>query len=125
MFPRSYVPRVQRVRVRFRVRVRVRVRSRVNPKPKPNHNLSEESHSNQSQANQRRKRRYLPLPYYEKKIHSPDPMFPGHIQSGEHRTRGTYDPGNIGPGEHRQAPVFVAYGEWVNLTIVSAWHFVL
>ena len=36
MFPRSYVPRVRRVRVRFRVMVRVRVRVRVNPKPNPN-----------------------------------------------------------------------------------------
>ena len=84
MFPRSYVPRVRRVRVRFRVRVRV------NPKHNPNPNQSEESHSN------RRKRRYLPQPSYEKMIRSPDPMFPGHIQSGEQRTRGTLDPGNIG-----------------------------
>ena len=83
MFPRSYAPRVQRVRVRVRVSIRVRVR--VDPKPHPNHNQLEDSHSNQSQANQRRKRRYLPLPSYEKK----GPMFPGHIQSGEHRTRGT------------------------------------
>ena len=31
---------------------------------------------------------------------------PGNIGPGEHRTRATWDPGNIGPGEHRYAPVY-------------------
>jgi hypothetical protein len=87
MFPGSYVPRVRRVRVRVMVMVRVRVG--VNPKPNPNHNQSEESHSNQSQANQRRKGGTCPYHPYDKKICSPDPMFPGHIHSEEHTTRGT------------------------------------
>ena len=100
MFPRFYVPRVQRVRVRFRVMVRVRFRVRVNPKPNPNpnHNQQQESHSNQSQANQRRKRRYyhpMKKRYALRILCSPVTYIAENIGPGEHNTRGTQDPGKI------------------------------
>jgi hypothetical protein len=116
MVPRSFVPRVQRVRARFRVMVRVTVRVRVNLKPNLNHNQSEESHSNQSKVNQRQKKTALAPTILRKE----DLLTGSYVPPPRsHTKRGTWEQGNIGPGEQRYAPIFMAMHNGQRTSILS------